>query len=599
MTSFCRLFFFLCFALSLTTTLDATVEASTSPALTRVQLTGYAERGDAELHVRELAANGIDAYVMKARAETGYTISAGVFAVTLNARNMEQRLRGLGYENVIQAPVGAARAPTRPDPTPDTPRDEAPDNGVAHEIDGRDSPVPDDAAAGPTASDRTEPSPWGTEAVPTKASPPWKRERSDTALPIEMSGHFWTRYGHDLKEETPYEYDGTSHTEVRLKAAYRPGPDWYALLSVQADAFLYRNGGDWDDDISVKPHEAFVRYAGESWEVSLGNQIVKWGKADEVSLLDILNPDDLRGGFVRSREERKLPLPMLNLALFKDAQKLETIFIPFFRRSKIDLVGRDWALFTHYDREVGAFRIIETRPANDLSNSEFGLRFSGTVRNFDYALSLLHTREDLPSFDSLITPPGFRVPNPGDVSLRDIVMFASNPSAPQPIRLQYRRQNLLGFDFETTWKSLGLRGEVAYLRNRSFLDDRLRRVEAPVWSYVLGADYNRPGVFYCNLQFSQQILGRSANGLLLADRVTNIINGEINRKLFEDRMELAVRFLYNFTRKDYYVNPFARLKYWPGITVDIGIQRIGGPSNSTLGVFDNNDEAYLIFNYNF
>jgi len=346
--------------------------------------------------------------------------------------------------------------------------------------------------------------PWDTEKAVTDDLPPWEQEKAEAASPISFSGHFWTRYGNDINEETPYEYDGTSHTELRLKAAYNPGPNWYALFALDANAFLYRNGSDWYDDLGVRPHEAFVRYSGPSYEISLGNQLVKWGKADEVSPLDNVNPEDLRGGFVRSRESRKLAVPMLNIKFFKDVYRLEALFIPFFRRSKLDLVGRDWALFTHLDREVRPFEIVATKPANNLSNSEFGLRFAGTVRKFDYALSFLHTREDIPSFDSLLTPPGFRVPDPDGVELRHLVEFASNPLAPQPIRLQYRRQNVLGFEFETTWKSLGVRGELAYLRKRSFLDDRLRRVEIPVWSYVLGVDYNKPGSFYVNLQFGHR-----------------------------------------------------------------------------------------------
>jgi len=69
--------------------------------------------------------------------------------------------------------------------------------------------------------------------------------------------------------------------------------------------------------------------------------------------------------------------------------------------------------------------------------------------------------------------------------------------------------------------------------------------------------------------------------------------------LFEDKMELALRYLYNFTRDDYYINPLVRLKYWTNITVDVGVEMVGGPSNSTLGVFDNNDEIYASFKYQF
>jgi len=461
--------------------------------------------------------------------------------------------------------------------------------------------------------DKAEDSPWGEEApaqetppwqeepetAREEAAPPWQEEKAEAEFPIDFSGHLWTRYGHDVNEENRFEDEHFSHTEFRLEAAYSPSRRWDILLSGDADVFLYGNSGDWDNEINFRPHQAYVRYSGDFYEVSAGNQLVHWGKADEVSPLDIVNPEDLRDGFVRSREERKLPVPMLNVKLFKGVYKLETLFIPFFEESDIDLVGRDWALFHHYDQMVGDFLILEREPANDLSNSEVGIRFSGTVRNFDYAFSYFHTREDIPSFDSLAIPPGFRVPDPDAVELRDLVAFASNPLAPQPIRLRYERQDVLGFEFETTWKSLGLRGEVAYLHEKQFLDDRLRRTEVPVYTYVLGADYNRPGSFYCNLQFGQQILAEDDDGLLFTDRITSTVNGEVNKKLFDNNVELAVRYLYNFTWEDYYVNPLVRLKYWTNITVDIGLEMVGGPANSTLGIYDNNDEVYAIFRYEF
>ncbi|MGD8386225.1 MAG: hypothetical protein PVG49_03745 [Desulfobacteraceae bacterium] len=444
--------------------------------------------------------------------------------------------------------------------------------------------------------------PWDEEKAADEGTPPWEEEAEEKAkagLPIDLSGHFWTRYAHDLNEDNPFEDDDFSHTELRIKAAYDPSPAWDIVLALDADAFLYRNSGDWDHEINLQPHEAYVRYAGPFYEVTLGNQLVHWGKADEVSPLDIVNPEDLRDGFVRSREDRKLPVPMVNAKFFKGVYKVETLFIPFFQESDIDLVGRDWAFFDHYDRSVGSFRLLEDKPANDLSNSEVGVRFSGTIRNLDYAFSYFHTREDVPSFDSLVTPPGFRVPDPDAVELRDLVVFASNPLAPQPIGLRYARQNVFGIEFETTWKSLGIRGEVAYIHEKSFLNDRLRRVEVPVYSYVLGADYNKPGSFYCNLQFGQQILEEDDDGLLFTDRVTTTVNGEINKKLFDSKLELALRYLYNFTWEDYYVNPLIRLKYWTNITVDFGVEMEGGPSNSVLGFFDDNDEVYVLFQYDF
>ncbi|MDY7037072.1 MAG: DUF1302 family protein, partial [Thermodesulfobacteriota bacterium] len=426
---------------------------------------------------------------------------------------------------------------------------------------------------------------------------PWEKEEAEEISPFELSGRFWNRFAQDLKDESSFEDDNFNHSELRLKAEYTPNESINIVLSVDVDYFIYRSGGDWDYTGNIRPYENYFRFSGSNFDLTAGNQFVKWGKADEVSPLDIVNPEDLRDGFVRSREERKIPIPMMDLKLFKDTYKLEALFIPFFTKSKLNLVGRDWAFFNHYEQEVGNFTIIDEDPPNDLHHSEAGIRFSGTFKNLDYSFSYLYTREDLPSIDSLTLPPGFSIDNPDSVTLEDLVRFALLTR--QPIRLKYGRQNVMGVEFETTWRDFGLRGDIAYIHKRSFITDRLESIRKPVYSYVLGMDYNGPASFYFNLQFSQEIIQDIDDPILMLDRITSRVNGKISKGFLDENVEICLRYLYNFTREDYYINPSIILNYWKNITIDFGFEIEGGPSNSTLGTFDDNDEVYCIFQYQF
>ncbi len=442
--------------------------------------------------------------------------------------------------------------------------------------------------------------PWEEEkddADEDTAAAPWAATPPEGHKPFELSGRFWNRIAHDLNEDDPFEDDAYNHAELLLKGTYNPGPGINLLLSLDVDQFQYYNSGDWDNETNIRAHEAYVRFTGKWFEFTLGNQLVRWGKTDQISPLDIVNPEDVRDGLVRDREERKLPIPMVNLKLFKDMYKFEALFIPFFKESKLHLVGRDWALFKHYDRSVGPFHIDTNNPPNDLKHSEFGFRFAGTFKRVDYAFSYLRTREDIPSIMTLNTPPGFRVLDPDAATVEDLVRFAVLTL--QPIQLNYRQQHVYGIEFETTWGDFGIRGDFAYISERSFLNDRLQQITKPAIHYALGVDYSLPGSFYANLQFSQQIIHDFEDGLLFADKVTNTVNGKLAKELWDGRLELALRYLYNFTRKDYYVNPFATLKYWQDLTLQLGVNFVGGPDESTLGLYDNNDDAYFILTYHF
>jgi len=435
---------------------------------------------------------------------------------------------------------------------------------------------------------------WGEKK---KGEIPWKEEETEKQSRFELSGRFWNRYGHDIDDDNSFEDTDSNHSEFQLKAEYTPDESMSILLSVDVDYFLYRGEEDWDHDYDIRPYECYMRFSGSNFELTIGNQFVRWGKTDEVSPFDIMNPEDLRDGFVRSREERKIPIPMLDINLFEGMHKVEVLFIPFFKKSELDLVGRNWAFLNHYDQKVGDFTILEEDPPDDLPYTEAGIRLAGTFRGLDYAFSYLYTRDDFPSIDSLSLPPNFFIDDPDSVALEDLVTLAIMSN--QPIYLRYVRQNVVGFEFETTWWNFGLRGDVAYVYKKLFITNKARAIERPVYTYVLGADYNGPGSFYFNLQFSQEIIQHYDDSILFFSEVTNTVNGKISKGFLDNNMEIGLRYLYNFTNEDYYINPSVIVKYWKNISLDFGLEIVGGPPCSTLGTYDHTDNVYGIFQYQF
>jgi hypothetical protein len=287
---------------------------------------------------------------------------------------------------------------------------------------------------------------------------------------------------------------------------------------------------------------------------------------------------------------------MVNLELYKGIYKLQGLFIPFFYKSNLDFIGRNWALFDHYEEEVGPFQIEDEDYPNNLENSGAGVRFSGTYSNLDYDFTYLHNRDSLPSFGSLTVPAGFPLPVTSD-SIKDLARFANFTG--EPIQVIYDQRNIFGFDFETTLRDFGIRGEIAYVSRRGFLTNELKGINKPVVEYVLGADYNGPRSFYANLQFSQAIILDYEDKILFFDEITNAINGKITKGILEENVELSFRYLYGFTKGDYYYNPAAILKYWQNVTLEVGAEFVGGSQDTLLGVFQNNDEVYAIVQWFF
>jgi hypothetical protein len=439
---------------------------------------------------------------------------------------------------------------------------------------------------------------FGKETAGEMEKPPWEKEgESEKGSAFEFSGKFRNLLAHDTQEDNEFEDDTYNHAELKLEAKYTLNPQIYAVLGVDLNHFAYRNDGDWDDDADIRFWNSYFNLSGARYNLRVGNQVVKWGKSDEIGPIDVINPEDFRDGFIRTRSERKVPIPMVNMDLFEGVYKLQGLFIPFFYKSDLDMKGRDWALFDHFQQEIGSFGVDNRDYPNTLENSGAGVRFSGTISNLDYAFDYLHIRDSLPSVSSLMVPAGFPLPVSSSATIKDLARFAQMTD--QPVVLKYVRQDIVGFEFETTWKALGLRGEAAYTNPRSFITDELSNVEKSVFQYVLGADYRGPESFYVNLQFSQAIILDYDDRILFFDEVTNSVYGTVTKGILDENVELGLRGYYNFTNEDFFCNPNIVFKYWQNLNLELGVEFVGGPSDTALWVYRDNDEFYGILRWFF
>lgn len=438
--------------------------------------------------------------------------------------------------------------------------------------------------------DKAEGDPWETEA----AGAPW--DDSDSEKKFAFGGRIWNKFALDTQEDNEFEDLYQNHVQLQLDGTYRPTKPVEIKLSVGGDYYSYGRNSDWDDDANFRLFDAYINLTGQGFNLKVGNQIVRWGKADGFSPLDNLNPEDFRDGIGGRREDRKWQIPMVNLELYPGNFTLQGVYIPFFVESKYDYRDTDWALFDHYDQQIGAFGVVEEDLANTFENSEAGLRLSGIAGRLDYAFSYLYTNEDVGSLDSFIVPPGFD-PVFSSRVIRDLTQFAHATN--QDIRLRHDRQQIVGVEFETTLAAFGLRGDLAYTDRISYITEQLQRVRKPVVQYMVGADYNGPGAFYLNVQFGQAFIDDYDDNILLAQELSSNINGTISKGFFDEDLELAFRWYYDFNGDGSLYNPKCIVNYWQNVTLELGVEIFDGTDAHPLGFFRDNDQAYALVGFHF
>ena len=411
--------------------------------------------------------------------------------------------------------------------------------------------------------------------------------------PLKMSGMVSLRGAVDTREEDSFEEDGYGRGILKVKGEWRYSESVQVVASVKGIGYGYLNDGDTQDDLEARLDDAYLNISNPNFNMKLGNQVVRWGKTDGFSPLDNLNPEDYRDGIAGRREDRKIPIPMANLEVYRDTLTFQGIYIPFFVKSEMDRVGTDWAYFRHSDKEVGAFGVREEDPGHELQNSEYGLRLSGIFRSLNYAASWFSTREDLPMADTL-SPPLFPV---SDFTPTQLAQWARLSG--QTLYLTYDRQNIYGLEMESTWRVFGIRADVAYIDQNSFQTDRLVRVRKPVFRYMAGIDYNSPNAWYANLQFSQSFIQDFDKTIVWADEVTNAVITTFRKDFSNGNYQAECRVYYDFSGAGTLLNPRFIIALWEPFKLELGAEFFDGPEDTMTGYYRNNDQAYGLLEMKF
>jgi hypothetical protein len=414
--------------------------------------------------------------------------------------------------------------------------------------------------------------------------------------PFQLIGKFRNKLAFDLKDDDGVEDDLSNHLQLLAGVKYVPHDRFHLVVSLNADYLQYKNGSHWNYDSTIRFDNAYLNWSSSAYNLKIGNQIVRWGKTDGYSPLDNLNPEDYRDGIAGRREDRKIPIPMVNLELYRGQFTLQGVYIPVFVKPELDTLETDWALFQHADQQITSFRIYEEGSSRSFRNTEGGLRIAGILGRVDYALSWFHGREDLPTPGSLILPPGFPEIT-GDARLTDLLLFSQLTG--QTVILTHDRQNTYGFEFESTLGDFGVRGDVAYFDQSSFLTRELQRLRKPTAQCMLGLDYNSPSAWYMNLQYLETHIINYDSRILWTDEWGSAMTGTVSKEFLNGNLKPECRFYYDFSGNAALLNPKVKLKFWEPLIIEIGAELFDGSEETPVGIFGENDLLYVQFEAKF
>jgi hypothetical protein len=405
--------------------------------------------------------------------------------------------------------------------------------------------------------------------------------------PFDLSGVLMVRASQELREDARPEQARSFRNTVHIEGKWMPplpanevrdASGTYLLASVRSD-YLGFGPDPSSDDYDLKLFEAYIHHAVPGWELRAGRQIVRWGKTDQISPVDNLNPQDMREFFIPDLEERKLPNWMLRARAFPGdvgpfgAIALEAVFVPFFEENEFDWTGNTWALL---GVENTGLRIDEDEPGGGLDNPDYGLRVAATVAGWDLAASWLSATEKSPR-----------------LSLNPF-----NPKGPT-LEADYRRQNVFGFEFETTLDNFGFRGEGAYFDHQTLNTKDFAPSSSPVSYWVLGLDYIGESDWYANVQLSHQHLFEYDENTLFLRQDNFYLNGELNREFLRGDLMLKLRYAVDIHDGGSFFTPEAILTHFKNLELSLGTNLFFGPKASLFGRYRDNNQLFFQAKYLF
>ncbi len=380
-------------------------------------------------------------------------------------------------------------------------------------------------------------------------------------------------------------------------------------LSALSD-YHYSGSHNPEESYDLDLYEASVRYSNQHFLLKAGKQIVRWGKTDQFSPVDTLNPEDIRYFISLDYEDRKKPVWMTDATLrFKDFA-VEAVYIPVFESSDWDCFGTDWATYTHLKDDINGADLpdsfkdyvenirVHTKKPNDSGlNGEYAFRLLKTFKGWDIGATYHYTWEDMPFYKS------FPVKNlhvTGSVTDKSLVAALDNAVlTPENIEVEYLRSHIAGFEFETTLADFGFRGEAAWHDRESFLTSSLVSVRKPSLYTIIGVDYTSEDQWYLNVQLNFNHIEDYDDSILYFKRNAVSMLGEINKTIFSSWVKAILHYSISLSEDEFYFSPRLEYTYIPNLDILLGVHIFEGSSNSLMGRFDGNDQVFCDVKYHF
>ncbi|MFT6388287.1 MAG: hypothetical protein ACJAUP_001665 [Cellvibrionaceae bacterium] len=343
----------------------------------------------------------------------------------------------------------------------------------------------------------------------------------------------------------------------------------------QKQGLSFNFDGEWQYDAVYDIHSGYSSQAKEeygnrfwlnegyfSWDwgsygMSLGYQKIAWGQADDLRIVDVVNPLDLKDFVLFDLDEYRISQPMLRVEQTLSNWDIEGLWIFSSEPNQLPPTGSEFS-----------FNAGEGIPEKHPNDGEFGLQAKRFFYDTDIALYAFRGRNDTPILTNATTSP----------------------------RLEYARETMLGTSLVRPIGNWVARGELAWFDDREFNLNNFSTSHSDVLQWLIGIDY-----LYKDWLFTAQATDRHIKDW---DDSYSINESEPLYTLSADATlasgKAAVRFAVSHADASGGGQLYqSKLSYRPNshCKLQLNIDLLSGKQTNFFGQFSNKDRIWAAVNY--
>jgi hypothetical protein len=353
----------------------------------------------------------------------------------------------------------------------------------------------------------------------------------------------------------------------------------------------------------VELQEFYAEYSTGLGDFRFGQHVLAWGATDGNNPTDNVNAYDFYYLFMGGGDRKQGNL-MASTNLYLGDLNLEAVITPVFQPNRLPLDEPDFPIFEAEDLPFDPGTVPEKRPARQLENTEFGVRFRLPLNLMDLSVSYFR------GFDRMYTPAvSVQLGLPPTITVDSLV---------------YHPTQVLGGDLVTFLGDWAIRAEGAYFLTEDN-DGKDHLIRNPYFQSVLQvdrADDNSNFVIQYLGTYITQLDGDDAvdpetgesiseeenerdnlparMGMPFAAIAQNAVMAIASYDFADGRYSLQGQTLYEFDHSGYMLGGKLTIALEDAFDLELGVTHMGGDKDSRLSsIGDVFSHLYVAMKYSF